>query len=207
MLVRLHTSVNDFIDFDREFSDIREILNYVKHNHSVELSDTLLYENHIFIGVSDTRSDYLTAETLATDLELYDSLYIVPVIEGEEPITATIALAASYAGGMVATGVGMLSASLGFGALSAGLATGIITTVATVVEMGIYMGVSMGISAILAPDNSFGGDPAAAQKSSKMFNSATIIREQGGSVPLTYGNPFCGGVLISSGLTSADVKA
>lgn len=198
MLVRLHTSVNDFEEFTIDSTDIREILNYIKHVHGVDTSNNVLYNKHMFLGVSEERSDYLTDENILTDLPMYDRLYIVPVVEGEDPISATIALMASYAGGFVATGVGMLSSALGLGALSSGLAT--------VVEVGISMGISMGISAIFAPDNNAGPDPAASQKTSKMFNSAEIIREQGGSVPLTYGNPFCGGVLISSGITSADVK-
>jgi predicted phage tail protein len=60
---------------------------------------------------------------------------------------------------------------------------------------------------IYAPDSSFEKDPSKSQgKESKIFNNATVIREQGGSVPIIYGNPYCGGVLISSSISSEDVK-
>jgi predicted phage tail protein len=39
-------------------------------------------------------------------------------------------------------------------------------------------------------------------KQSSLFNGAPIIREQGGIVPLCYGEGFAGGVLISSSITS-----
>jgi predicted phage tail protein len=40
-------------------------------------------------------------------------------------------------------------------------------------------------------------DPA---MTSNLFSNSPLIRDQGGIVPLVYGNPYCGGVLISSGL-------
>jgi len=35
---------------------------------------------------------------------------------------------------------------------------------------------------------------------SNLFGTAPLIRDQGGVLPIIYGSPFCGGVLISSGL-------
>lgn len=206
MRILIHKSANDYIDFSGEFSDTRDIFNYIKHQISEELSDSILNKPHTFVGFTGTEFKPLTAETLFNDIQLYSELYIVPELEGDDPISATIAAMAAYAGGMAATAAGVMSTALGFGALSSAVATGIITTVATVVEVGISIGISAAISAVLTPDSNVSGDAAAAQKTSKIFNSAAIIREQGGSVPLTYGNPFCGGVLISSGLTSKDVK-
>jgi predicted phage tail protein len=71
------------------------------------------------------------------------------------------------------------------------------------------IGVSMALNAVmslLSPTPEFSSDPAfAQQKNSALFNGAPMIREQGGIVPLVLGNPFCGGVLISSGVTTEEI--
>ena len=204
MLVKIYEDLNNPVEFELFTDSFREILNHIKHQIDESITESLLVDKHVFLGKVEDNYQPIDKEGLFTELALYNEIVIIKTHEGEDPITATIALAASYAGGMVATGVGMASAAMGLGALSAGVATGIITTVATIVEVGITMGLSMAVSAILTPDSSFSGDPSQSQNNSKLFNQSTITREQGGSVPLCYGNPFCGGVLISSGITSKE---
>lgn len=204
MLVKLYEDVNNPIEFEINSTSIKEILNHIKNQIDESITESILFEKHLFLGKVGDEFKPIDEDGVINALALYPEIIIIKTHEGEDPITATIALAASYAGGMVATGVGMASAALGLGSLSAGLATGIITTVATIVEVGITMGLSMAVSAILTPDSSFSGDPSQSQNNSKLFNQSTITREQGGSVPLCYGNPFCGGVLISSGITSKE---
>lgn len=203
MRILIHKSANDYIDFSGEFSDTRDIFNYIKHQISEELSDSILNKPHTFVGFTGTEFKPLTAETLFNDIQLYSELYIVPELEGDDPISATIAAMAAYAG--AATGAAAISLGASF-ATGAAIAGAVATVAEVVITVGLAIGVSMAMSAIMTPDTGVSGDAAAAQKTSKIFNSAAIIREQGGSVPLTYGNPFCGGVLISSGLTSKDVK-
>jgi predicted phage tail protein len=204
MLVKIYSTVNDFIEFETDLKDTREIFNSIKHTYGEDVTDKILYSGHVFVGIVGDRVDGLTATTLFSDINLYEQLHIIPSVEGEDPISASMimAAAASAAGGGTVAGVGAFAAS-GAMVLSAG-AAGIIAGVANI---AIAIGVSMAVSAIMAPDTSFNSDPAKAQKQSKMFNTALTITEQGGSVPLTYGNPFCGGVLISSGITSSNVGA
>jgi hypothetical protein len=204
MLVKLYEDVNNPIEFEINSTSIKEILNHIKNQIDESITESILFEKHLFLGKVGDEFKPIDEDGVINALALYPEIIIIKTHEGEDPITATIALAASYAGGMVATGVGMASAALGLGSLSAGLATGIITTVATIVEVGITMGVSMAVSAIMSPDSTFSGDPSQSQKGSKLFNQSLITREQGGSVPLCYGNPFCGGVAVSSGITSKE---
>jgi predicted phage tail protein len=205
MLVKIYSSVNDFIEFKTELKDTREIFNSIKHTLGEDVTDKILYSEHLFLGTVGDKIDVLTPTTIYSDINLYEELHIVPVIEGELPIIPLLAAWAATAGGIAATAIGSASVALGLGTLSAGMATFIIGAVGAIVQLGVTMGISMAVSAIMTPDSSFGSDPAKAQKQSKMFNTALTITEQGGSVPLTYGNPFCGGVLISSGITSSDI--
>lgn len=203
MLVKIYTSVNDFIEFETELKDTREIFNSIKYTYGEDVTDKILYSEHLFLGIIGERVDTLTPTTLFSDINLYEQLCIAPIVEGEGPALIAgwiMAAAASAGGGGVVAGVGAFAAG-GTMIISATAAT----IIGTIVSIGISIGLSMAVSAIMTPDNSFGSDPAKAQKQSKMFNTALTITEQGGSVPLTYGNPFCGGVLISSGITSNNV--
>lgn len=201
MLVRIYKTLNDCIEFKTELTDTREIFNAIKYTHGFDIYDNILYNKHNFIGILNERVDNLDANTLFSDLALYEELCILPVVEGEEAISASMILAAAAAAGEggVVVGVGAFAAS-GTMVMSVGVATAI----AAVANLAIGIGISMCVSALMSPTNTFGSDPSKSQKTSTMFNSAVTITEQGGSVPLTYGNPFCGGVLISSGLTSTD---
>jgi|694.fasta_scaffold09844_4 predicted phage tail protein len=194
MLVRIYRTLNECINFETDLTDTREIFNSIKYTYGEDIIDSLLYAKHVFVGTIGERVDALTPSTLFSDLTLYEELYIIPKVEGAEPITATMVMSASIS---ATSAVGVTGGTI---LMSAGVASAI----AAVANLAIGIGISMCVSALMSPTNTFGSDAARSQKSSTMFNSAVTITEQGGSVPLTYGNPFCGGVLISSGLTSTD---
>jgi predicted phage tail protein len=195
MFIKIYSTVNDFIEFETALKDTREIFNSIKHTYGEDVTDSILYAEHLFIGTIGERADALTPTTLFSDIGLYEELHIIPKVEGNEPITATMVMAASIS---VTSALGVTGGTI---LMSAAVASAI----AVVANVAIAIGISMAVSAIMTPDSHFGSDPAQAQKQSKMFNTALTINEQGGSVPLTYGNPFCGGVLISSGITSSDI--
>lgn len=204
MLVKVYTSANDCKELETSKSYIKEIFNELKQKFGEELTNELVYNKYYYFLLLNSEVIAIKEELLDSELSGYDELVVVKDVEGALP---AIALVATYAGGLAATGAGMLSTALGLGALSSGLATGIISTVATIVEIGISMGISVGLNAIFSPDTSFKSDPSKSQgKQSKIFNNAPMVREQGGSVPVVYGNPYCGGVLISSSISSEDVK-
>jgi predicted phage tail protein len=197
MLVKIYRTLNEYIDFETNLKDTREIFNSIKHTYGEDVTDSILYAEHLFIGTIGERADALTPTTLFSDIGLYEELHIIPKIEGNEPVSATMIMSASIsATAAVAGGGGTILMSAAMASVIAGIA-----------NMAIAIGISMAVSAIMTPDSSYGSDPARAQKQSKMFNTALTINEQGGSVPLTYGNPYCGGVLISSGISSIDVAA
>lgn len=197
MLVKIYKTLNECIDFETALKDTREIFNSIKHTLGEDVTDSILYTEHLFIGTIGERADALTPTTLFSDISLYEELHIIPKVEGNEPVSATMVMSASIsATAAVAGGGGTILMSAAMASVIAGIA-----------NMAIAIGISMAVSAIMTPDSSYGSDPAKAQKQSKMFNTALTINEQGGSVPLTYGNPFCGGVLISSGISSIDVAA
>lgn len=119
------------------------------------------------------------------------ALLVVPEIEGDfEMIAAGIAYVA---------GVTMTTAA---GAAIWSAATIAVYAAAAVVMVGISYGLSMLMQA-LSPSQSYSNNTNPARtKASNLFNSRNMVRNQGGSVPVIFGNPHCSGVLIASGLTT-----
>lgn len=187
MLVKLFEDVNNPREFEIESNSIREVLNYIKNTIGDDVTDSILYEKHLFLGrIGD---DYVPIEPdkIHSDLSLYSELLLIKGVDGEVPIPLILAAMAWAAPSLVI-------AAPGWAVMAA----------AYTISAAISVGISMAVSAIMSPDSTFGGDPSQSQKGSKLFNQSLITREQGGSVPLCYGNPFCGGVLISSGITSKE---
>ena len=201
MLVKIYEDLNNPVEFELFTDSFREILNHIKHQIDESITESLLVDKHVFLGKVEDNYQPIDKEGLFTELALYNEIVIIKTHEGEEPISAAIITAASYAGA-AATSV---SLAAGFSvATASAIGTAVAAVAQTIITVGLTMGASMAVSAILTPDSSFSGDPYQSQNNSKLFNQSTITREQGGSVPLCYGNPFCGGVLISSGITSKE---
>ena len=201
MLVKLFEDVNNPREFEIESNSIREVLNYIKNTIGDDVTDSILYEKHLFLGRIGNDYHPLTKDNLIDGIALYPELIIVKTHEGNEPISAAIITAASYAAAAATSASLALCASV---ATASAIGTAVAAVAQTIITVGLTMGASMAVSAIMSPDSTFGGDPSQSQKGSKLFNQSLITREQGGSVPLCYGNPFCGGVLISSGITSKE---
>lgn len=204
MLVKVYISANECKELETSKSYIKEILNELKQKFGEEVTNELLYNKYFYFLLLKGEVIAIKEELLDSELVGYDELIIVKDVEGALPVIAVIA---AYAGGVAATAASMASVALGFGAIGGSMMATIATVVAGVVQVGISIGISVGLNAIFAPDSSFKSDPAKSQgKQSKIFNNAPVVREQGGSVPVVYGNPYCGGVLISSSISSQDVK-
>ena len=193
MLVKVFNSLDSFDSFELETNNIKQILNYIKNEKGKEYTDNIINNkfNYIIANTEGTNDPLmLLPEVILSDIKGYDVLFIIPDIEGEEPVSATMVAAVLFTECTVA---GMQIAAV----------------IAFVANMAIMMAVSYAVNAImslLSPTPEFSSDPSMAQeKQSNLFNGAPLIREQGGSVPLIFGNPFCGGVLISSGMHSEDV--
>ena len=131
---------------------------------------------------------------LEYDISNYDVLVICPKLSGEA-LFSSIAMgtAAAIAGttaaaASAAAAAGTLVATVGLGAAIAGYA------VATVVTVGLVIGLGMLVRA-LSPQNKLDNaqDPSYL---SKLYNGVPNITEQGGSVPVVFGNCLFGGVRI-----------
>lgn len=128
------------------------------------------------------------------DFSAYKVLVICPKLEGEAIFTgiATATMAAiagtTTAAVSAAAAAGTLVATVGLGAAIAGYA------VATIVTVGLVIGLGMLVRS-LTPQNKIDNnqDPSLL---SKLFNGVPNITEQGGSVPVVFGNCLFGGVRI-----------
>lgn len=105
------------------------------------------------------------------DFSAYKVLVICPKLEGE-------AIFSSIVSGMLALGASMTAA----------------VSVATVVTVGTIIGLGMLIRA-LSPQNKLDNNQDPSQLS-KLYNGVPNITEQGGSVPVVFGNCLFGGVRI-----------
>jgi predicted phage tail protein len=176
--------------FELFASNIKEVVSLLRLQKGDTFADELLNTNYKFVLADSTREDSFVAlvpEVVFSSFEGFDTLLIVPEIEGNEPISITVAAAAA----------------MGLTGTAAMVAAYVMTAV-------IYMAVSIGLNMLmsaLSPTPEFSQDPAAAQNKSNLFNGAPIVRNQGGSVPLIFGNPYCGAVLISSGAFTEEVTA
>jgi predicted phage tail protein len=176
--------------FELFASNIKEVVSLLRLQKGDSFADELLNSNYKFVLADSTREDSFVAlvpEVVFSSFEGFDTLLIVPEIEGNEPISITVAAAAA----------------MGLTGTAAMVAAYVMTAV-------IYMAVSIGLNMLmsaLSPTPEFSQDPAAQQNKSNLFNGAPIVRNQGGSVPLIFGNPYCGAVLISSGAFTEEVTA
>jgi predicted phage tail protein len=177
--------------FELFASNIKEVVSLLRLQKGDSFADELLNNNYKFVLADSTREDSFVAlvpEVVFSSFEGFDTLLIVPEVDGETGIEIGMAAAMAMAS---ATG------------LSLGTAILIINTIAL---MAFSIGLNMLMSA-LSPTPEFSQDPAASQNKSNLFNGAPIVRNQGGSVPLIFGNPYCGAVLISSGAFTEEVTA
>jgi predicted phage tail protein len=176
--------------FELHANSLKEVLSLLKLQKDEEYVSKLVTENYKYVLVNG--EDYenmiaLTPEIATSSFDGFDTLLILPEIEveGEEPF--------------------MIAAVL---ILGTSASTGAVIATAAVLAIMASIAVSMAVSAIMSaisPTPEFGKDPSSQQQESNLFNSAPVVRNQGGSVPLIFGNPYCGAVLISSGLFSEEV--
>lgn len=184
-VIRAH---DDVLSADLHVNNIKGILAGLKFQFGEELTNSLLHDNYKYVlmrGDDPESAIALAPEVLLSSFADYDRLIIVRDLHGETGIEIGAAVAAAIG----ATGVTA-------------------TVVAAVVNIVVAVAVSMAVSTIMqaiSPTPEFASDPSEAQKkTSALFNGAPVIREQGGIVPWILGAPYCGGVLISSGVSSED---
>lgn len=183
MLVKFYGEIaRDHIDIDAD--NIPLILSGIRHICGDDFADNLLINKHYyFLQIGDDINSIVQVhpQMIMSDFSDYNQLIIVHDVSGDGGL-----IVAAIAGGA-------------FAATTAGV------IIATVINVALSIALSF-IGQLLSPTLSFDSDPSQAQNKldSALFNGAPNIREQGGSVPLVFGNTHCGGVLISSGISSEE---
>lgn len=187
MLVKFKGELEYLGDLNFEVTSLKEILSLIKMNFGEEISNKIINEKYFYFvtnSLNPENTTVLLPEVIFSDLIGFDTLIIIPEISGETGIEAAAAAIVAAVG-----------------------ATGVAATVITYAIYAIaYLAIAIAVNAIMSaisPTPEYQGDAASAKRNlSNLFSGAPIIREQGGPVPLIFGNPYAGGVLISSGVST-----
>ena len=182
MLVKMYGIFKEELEtsFELSATDLRQLLSELTYRLGDERTQ-ILYKTPMYYILGKRTSD----ELLVVDPNFplfefgqYDVLHFVPEVSGDIPL-AFIAVA------MAAIGV--------TNAVAVSIASIVINTV-LMVAVGAVVN-------LLSQTPEFSSDPAQAQlQKSSLFNGVRQTNEQGGPVPLVYGQPFMSGIPISVGL-------
>lgn len=175
-------------EFNLEARTLKEILSLLKIQKGKEWTDKLLEGRYKYLLAKENDFEnmiVLSPEVAMSDFDGFDYLFVVPEVSGEEPFSISFAMLGTTAA--LATTAQVVAAY----AITAILTIAVSYAVSTVMSL-------------LSPTPEFSSDPGTQQQNSSAFSGAPIIRNQGCSVPLVFGTPYCGGVLISSGLFSEE---
>lgn len=190
MLVHLFESVANYQTFDIAATNLRNIMNGLQLQLGEEKLKELLEQKYKFIAICKERpneSCALSEEVLLSDLSGFSHLCIIRDVAGE-------------------TGIEELAYAIGAVVYEAGASLIVTEIVSYTLAALIYIGAAIALSTImqmLTPTNDLGKDPSSSQgnqRRSSLFNGPVIVRDQGGPIPLIFGEPYCGGTLISSSI-------
>mgnify|MGYP006278604857 FL=1 len=194
MLVNVIIVGADNESYQLDASNLKDVLSLIKLQKGSEYIKMLMDEDYKFILSNSSnfeQSIALSPEVIFSDFEGYDTLFLLKDISGNDPVSVGSILLAAFT---AVSGVAVT-----------GIPVWVVGVLGSIAIAGMMMGLNMLMSA-LSPTPEFSKDPAAQQNISNLFNGAPIIRNQGGSVPLIFGNPYAGAVLISSGAFSEEVS-
>ena len=188
--------------FNAKIVNLLQLYDYLRVNKPSMYKEVSEKELCYTIYKEDEKKAYpILGSMLDYDLSEYSVLVICPSMRGEALFSsiavgtmATIA-GTTTAAVSAAAAAGTLVATVGLGTAIAGYA------IATVVTVGLIIGLGMLIRS-LTPQNKLDNnqDPS---NISKLYNGVPNITEQGGSVPVVFGNCLFGGVRIGLRLENA----
>jgi predicted phage tail protein len=168
-------------------------------------------KGHYTIRVRAKSQTYFDENMLHLDIGNAHTIHITPRAEGAKSgglgkiILGVLIIGAAIA---FAPGVGIgLAAKTGTFAAGMAQAAFLGISYGTIALFGATIALS-GLALMLAPTPKIGnyGDREK-EPQSLMFNGPVNTREQGGAVPLVYGEMIVGSVMISAGLVAEDVEA
>lgn len=179
MLVKFFLQ-GQYAEVETSFTSLKSIFNYLSWHYPELAACSKQACKYIMLDSTEKLpSVALHPSLIGQDLGKYDTLVVTDEVAGS--------------GELVAAGLGFTVGTFAY------------TAVAVVVNIAITIGLNFAMQA-LAPSPEFNSDPAATQTdnlTSNLFNGIPLIREQGGITPLVFGNPFCGGVLISAAIVTS----
>lgn len=186
MLVKMYGIFKEELEtsFELQSTDLRQLLSELTYRLGDERTQ-ILYKTPMYYVLGKRTSDellVLNPELPIFEFGQYDILHLIPEVSGDIPVAfVAIALSAIGASSVAASTIALY-------AITALANTVLMVAVGAVVQL-------------LSPTPEFSSDPAQAQlQKSSLFNGVRQTNEQGGPVPLVYGQPFMSGVPISIGL-------
>lgn len=191
----IYYSDNGVERFDVQVLNLVQLYDYLRVNKPALFKEVSEKELCYTVYEEEKEKAYPILPTmLEYDISSYDILVICPKISGDAMFTAiatgTMAAIAGTTSAAVASAAaaGTLVATVGLGTAIAGYA------VAAIVTVGLVIGLGMLVQA-LTPQNKLDNDQDPSNLS-KLYNGVPNITEQGGSVPVVFGNCLFGGVRI-----------
>jgi predicted phage tail protein len=187
----------DWFEFDTKQTKLRSILNHLKQLKGSKYVNKITIGKYKYILHDSTGmfAPIALAESVALqEFNKFDNLFIIEDIVGSGE---AIVLAMGSAALTTAATAGTTAALTILGAV-----------VATAINLAISIALQFIIQA-LSPSPEYNSDPAVSQASRKLsnlFNGVPLVREQGGVCPMVFGEPYCGGVLISVGLFTSETS-
>lgn len=189
MLVNIFTS-KFTKTYDIEISNLLQLKDYLCVNDK-EVWEVLKDMQMAYVvgdSTGNLKEQILYKNMVKTTIDSYDTLVICEKIDGEFVATLTAFLAVS----LVSLGMG------GFAAvMTATILTGLIV-------MGAVYGLGQLLMMLVPTPNMGNNDPS--KKKDLMFNGVPNVTEQGGSIPLIFGECLFGGVVVGNTVTTIDFK-
>ena len=189
MLVNIFTS-KFTKTYDIEISNLLQLKDYLCVNDK-EVWEVLKDMQMAYVvgdSTGNLKEQILYKNMVKTTIDSYDTLVICEKIDGEFVATLTAFLAVS----LVTMGMG------GFAAvMTATILTGLIV-------MGAVYGLGQLLMMLVPTPNMGNNDPS--KKKDLMFNGVPNVTEQGGSIPLIFGECLFGGVVVGNTVTTIDFK-
>lgn len=193
MLIGIFTS-NYKEEFEVDIMNLCQLKDYLIHNKKHiwdEIKNKELSYAVLNIQEDNLDKQILYPNMLTADISSYNSLIIVEKIEGEALFTALSTI-------LVASVLGVSTATAATLAITAFVAT----FLTSILVIGIVYGIGQLIQ-MLMPTQKLDRDPSVNQKN-LLFNGIPNTKEQGGSVPLIFGECYFGGVQIGVKLSTVD---
>lgn len=169
--------------FDANIPNLVQLYDFLRVNKPAIYKMVSLRNYSYTVYKKDCDRAYpILPEMVQSDLSEFDCLVIMMPVQGEIGIT-TIA-----------------SAIISAAAITSTWAVVAVYAVVTIAVIGAVYALGMLIRSLTPNQKITGKDPT---EVSKLFNGVPNITEQGGSVPIVYGNCLFGGVRIGLKLTKA----